>query len=502
MADVHEALKVLSPTSHTDVPCTSGSLDHHVTTTLPLTHTLITSIPTSPDTPSDWKPVKISPKDNIYNFTVYKLPSTDNNGTWFARRSTHLDIPFSRFKAALQREFCDATADSAVRGIGKHATLSLAESDKGKAEVLVLKAQFPGPSAPRVFVEHYLSHEEDLLQGEEVGRGRQFTVVSRPVTDHPDVEEKPGSVRGKYESVEFIREGENGEVEWIMVTRSDPGGSVPRWMVDRGTPNGIVKDAEKFLKWCETVNEQEAPTAEAGAANEATEPTEPTPNGQAIQDGLPTEPGQAAARSAPIADAGKIEQPPPTGMIAGALNAITSQMGSLTTTSSTGSCSPSSSSSSSSATASTTSLNTFATATSLPEIPDANASNPLSTVPSQTNAPEPEKQHHKNHSDRALQTFLKEKLKLEQKRAHAESKHARALEKQERKYQRAMEKAQKSNIVKGHKDAGRAEAQVRELRCVVEALTKENLSLKERVEELEGGMEAAEKAVESVMKGE
>ncbi|KAI9819361.1 MAG: hypothetical protein M1826_001158 [Phylliscum demangeonii] len=38
-------------------------------------------------------------------------------------------------------------------------------------------------------------------------------------------------------------------VEWIMITRSDPGGNVPRWMVERGTPSSIVADAAKFLDW-------------------------------------------------------------------------------------------------------------------------------------------------------------------------------------------------------------------------------------------------------------
>ncbi|KAL8641358.1 MAG: hypothetical protein Q9226_008646, partial [Calogaya cf. arnoldii] len=42
---------------------------------------------------------------------------------------------------------------------------------------------------------------------------------------------------------------EQNPVEWIMVTRSDPGGSVPRFMVERGTPAGIVSDASKFLDW-------------------------------------------------------------------------------------------------------------------------------------------------------------------------------------------------------------------------------------------------------------
>lgn len=42
---------------------------------------------------------------------------------------------------------------------------------------------------------------------------------------------------------------EANPVEWIMVTRSDPGGSVPRFLVERGTPAGIVADANKFLDW-------------------------------------------------------------------------------------------------------------------------------------------------------------------------------------------------------------------------------------------------------------
>lgn len=44
-------------------------------------------------------------------------------------------------------------------------------------------------------------------------------------------------------------DAEMNPVEWIMITRSDPGGSVPRFMVERGTPGSIVADAGKFLDW-------------------------------------------------------------------------------------------------------------------------------------------------------------------------------------------------------------------------------------------------------------
>jgi hypothetical protein len=89
-------------------------------------------------------------------------------------------------------------------------------------------------------------------------------VVSIPVT-HPDAPARNGMVLGQYESVEMIREiplpssnraentdnddSEANPIEWIMVTRSDPGGGIPRFMVERGTPGSIVQDAGKFLDW-------------------------------------------------------------------------------------------------------------------------------------------------------------------------------------------------------------------------------------------------------------
>jgi hypothetical protein len=81
-------------------------------------------------------------------------------------------------------------------------------------------------------------------------------VVSIPVS-HPDAPPRNGMVRGFYESIEMIREiplasggdAELNPVEWIMVTRSDPGGGIPRFMVERNVPSSIVQDAVKFLDW-------------------------------------------------------------------------------------------------------------------------------------------------------------------------------------------------------------------------------------------------------------
>ena len=55
--------------------------------------------------------------------------------------------------------------------------------------------------------------------------------------------------KGEEMDVPREEESEDNPVEWIMITRSDPGGSVPRFMIERGTPGGIVGDASKFLDW-------------------------------------------------------------------------------------------------------------------------------------------------------------------------------------------------------------------------------------------------------------
>ncbi|UNI14404.1 hypothetical protein JDV02_001034 [Purpureocillium takamizusanense] len=186
--------------------------------------------------------------------------------------------------------------------------------------VFQLSAQFPGPTSPRDFITLLLTtdavpgrpqppaqQQQQQQQREHHGRRplRQYMVVSKPCT-HPGCPPRQGIIRGQYESVEIIREvpsegmaakrsfshadltsddatrrvsfakppsgdGDDGgddegaprAVEWLMVTRSDPGGSVPRFMIEKGTPPGIVGDAGKFLKWLTAMDPSQA--SESGA---------------------------------------------------------------------------------------------------------------------------------------------------------------------------------------------------------------------------------------------
>ncbi|GAB7345024.1 hypothetical protein MBLNU457_3443t1 [Dothideomycetes sp. NU457] len=229
---------------------------------------------------SAWgKPMKLSAKDNPLGVSVYKMAGKDRNGAWFARRSIHEGVSFSKFQKAMAWEFAESLAveggpgAGAVRGLAADSRLEKKQVEGvGQLEVYQLSAQFPGPTTPREFITLLLTSSHAI--GEKTGAGqpppRHYMIVSKPC-DHPSATERNGYIRGHYESVEMIREiplhhksgdkekADLNPVEWIMVTRSDPGGGIPRFMVERGTPAGICSDVSKFLDWAASKNKDDIP---------------------------------------------------------------------------------------------------------------------------------------------------------------------------------------------------------------------------------------------------
>lgn len=113
------------------------------------------------------------------------------------------------------------------------------------------------------------------IQGDEISRpalDRLVSSRSRKRGRTISFAESRGS-RAKGEAVDTLQDdsddlAETNPVEWVMVTRSDPGGSVPRFLVERGTPAGIVADASKFIDWA-FKKEHLDPNDETGDALEA-----------------------------------------------------------------------------------------------------------------------------------------------------------------------------------------------------------------------------------------
>ncbi|OQO03196.1 hypothetical protein B0A48_11451 [Cryoendolithus antarcticus] len=395
MAELHEALKSLSPTTWDEVPTEDASLSTYMTDVFSNSELICNSIPpplsgtpfhdsqpqyTSPNTATGWKDMlqssarshpahdeheslqknwgkamKFSQKENPLNIAVYKMAGHDRHGAWFARRSVHEGMGFEKFKRGMVREFPESLkvqggpGEGNVRGIGGDQKLEIKEIEGvGKAEVYQLSAQFPGPTTPREFVTLLLTTGSGMsdksaaeLKGGERHVPRSFMIVSKPVR-HPGAPDRQGYIRGQYESVELIREipitpskakstsnllnssgdgaktgrdrastiaftesrgpeakgeqrdlqrgskdasqdAELNPVEWIMITRSDPGGGIPRFMVDRGTPSALISDLHKWLDWAAQLRED-------GEEKDAVAATEPQSNGVTQSEQPPTQP--------------------------------------------------------------------------------------------------------------------------------------------------------------------------------------------------------------------
>ncbi|KAL1961321.1 hypothetical protein VTO42DRAFT_49 [Malbranchea cinnamomea] len=260
-------------------------------------------------------------KENPLQIPVYKLASRDGKGAWFARRSVHEGLPFERWKEKLQDEFEEtmrirernggSLKGGSIREIGCERRIDKIEVPRNVTrddncggvdeddddderenlalmEVYHLSASFAGPSTPRDFVTMLVTSNMTAnvgFAGMESNRGsclnsaqpRMFMIVSKPCR-HRAAPPRKGFIRGQYESIEFIRElsnatddGPNGDeksdgsdrkaelVEWVMITRSDPGGSIPRWMVEKGTVPSIIDDARKFVEWASREDREDGP---------------------------------------------------------------------------------------------------------------------------------------------------------------------------------------------------------------------------------------------------
>ncbi|KAL7789210.1 hypothetical protein V8C43DRAFT_316338 [Trichoderma afarasin] len=241
----------------------------------------------------EWKEIKMNAKDNPLNISVWKLAAKDGKGAWFARRSLHHGLTYDNWKTGLEKEFPEtlkvqgSPGSGNIRGVGadRHVESQQVEGS-GHLSVFQLSAQFPGPTAPRDFITLLLTTDFEYKPADQERPLRQHVIVSKPCL-HDECPPRSGIIRGSYESVEMIREvpvdsdplasktslistdqsseevrssssesrdHQSMAVEWIMITRSDPGGSVPRFMVEKGTPPGIVGDASKFVKWVTAIS--------------------------------------------------------------------------------------------------------------------------------------------------------------------------------------------------------------------------------------------------------
>jgi len=176
--------------------------------------------------------------------------------------------------------------------------------------VWTLYYTFTPPVSPRVFTVSQTIH----IRGGEHGSPREGWIISVPVDVSEDAEMKAKEMkgtRGRYTSVELIKERQDGTLEWRMATASTPGGLIPKMVVEKSMPSQIEKDVTHFLEWLHKKKSTKTPMTDAAdpVANESAAGT----NGEtaattqemsdAAMDTTPSEPIMAPTDSAMPPDA-------------------------------------------------------------------------------------------------------------------------------------------------------------------------------------------------------
>ena len=185
MAALHEALKTLGPIDYNEAPL--DDLESLLSSAFASGQTIVDSVPISAPTGNavssetrsrsntasssassaseislssarsappasevealqkEWKQVKLAAKENPLGMSVYKMSGKDGRGSWFARRSVHEGLGFSKWKKALEKEFPETMkvqggpGEGNIRGIGGETRVAYKNVDGlGKLEGMFL----------------------------------------------------------------------------------------------------------------------------------------------------------------------------------------------------------------------------------------------------------------------------------------------------------------------------------------------------------------------------
>lgn len=355
--------------------------------------------------------------------------------------------------------------------------------------VYQLSAQFPGPTSPREFITLLITSDQCLTDASKVGSTipRHFMVVSIPVS-HPDAPPRNGMVRGFYESIEMIREiplsgvddAETNPVEWIMVTRSDPGGGIPRFMVERNVPSSIVQDAVKFLDWAcpkSNINDEETGNQDGATIAETVHDPDqrlPLAETNGITAGVGTSIADRPLNSTRRASH-RVDKES-SGASEGLLGQLRDSVGAYIPDA----LNPLQRTSSSSSSSSTSSsVESFASAEQFNTAPDGLQSDDRATTPQQEVPIVPDDSPHA----RKMQEIEEKKLQLKEKLAQAREKHDQDLATESTKTQKEMDKAAEKHSKERKKQEEKFEKEIRKLEERREKETNRLLARQKKEEE-------------------
>ncbi|EMD38280.1 hypothetical protein CERSUDRAFT_49192, partial [Gelatoporia subvermispora B] len=182
---------------------------------------------------TSWKQGKSFQKNAVKTSSRPKGPN--DGAAWHCRISEHTaeDATFDEFWSKLGSN----KAENEIQFIPEIKKVKLVKQLSPTSSIWTLYYTFPPPVSPRVFTVVQITHLEEASP-------RTGLIVSIPVdlSDDPELaklEEK--GVKGRYVSVERLKELDGGKVEWRMATSSTPGGNIPKFIAEGSMGSTISK---------------------------------------------------------------------------------------------------------------------------------------------------------------------------------------------------------------------------------------------------------------------
>jgi len=203
------------------------------------------------DSTPSWKPGKSYQKNTVK--TSSRPKGLGDGAPWHCRTSEHTaeDATFDEFWSKLGVN----KAENEMQYIPDIKKVALVKQISPTQSIWTLYYTFPPPVSPRVFTVLQTTHLSETSP-------RTGLIVSIPIdlSDSPDlakVEEK--GVKGRYVSVERLKELDDGKVEWKMATSSTPGGNIPSFIAESSMDSTISHDVTHFLHWLHSLKGKSEP---------------------------------------------------------------------------------------------------------------------------------------------------------------------------------------------------------------------------------------------------
>jgi len=193
-----------------------------------------------------WKKGKTYHKQTVQTYSRPKGPG--DGAAWHCRVSEHTptEATFDEFWSKLGHNHSENEKEY-IKVIKK---ATLVRKISATQEIWTMYYEFPSFGvSPRVFTVLQIIHYDESSSP----RTALFVSIPIDLSSDPELaklEEK--GVKGRYVSVESIKQLPNGNTEWRMATSSTPGGRIPSFIVEGTMASSISADVPHFLRWFQT----------------------------------------------------------------------------------------------------------------------------------------------------------------------------------------------------------------------------------------------------------